>query len=112
MSTFGSHRAVSSSFALFLLAIAAPAFAQENGPPQDLGSPPPFVAKGAFHRVTLPSGSQEFNELLQRGAIVWGEDYGSFTLLYVDARRAGGIPLMVNRGAQIVDEMTLVPFDG
>ena len=111
MSTFGSHRAVSSSFALFLLAFAAPASAQES-PPQDLGTPLPFVAKGAFHRVTLPAGSPEFDELLQRSAVVWGEDYGSFTLLYVDARRAGGIPRMLGRGAQLVDEMTLVPFNG
>ena len=112
MSTFGFPRAVSSALVLSLFAAAVPAYAQDDGPPQDAGTPPQFVAKGAFHRVTLTAGSAEFDELLLRGAVIWGEDYGSFTLLYVDARRAGGLARVIGRGGQVVDEMTLADFNG
>jgi hypothetical protein len=40
-----------------------------------------------------------------------GEDYGSFTLAYVDTRRTGGIAA-VQAPASIADEMTRVDFNG
>jgi hypothetical protein len=90
MNRFGIPRLVSSSFALSLLVLAAPARGQDNGPPQDLGSSEAvYLAKGVFHRAILPSDSPVITDLMIRNAIVWAEDYGSFTLLYVDARRGG-----------------------
>jgi hypothetical protein len=113
MNRFGIPRLVSSSFALSLLVLAAPARGQDNGPPQDLGSSEAvYLAKGVFHRAILPSDSPVITDLMIRNAIVWAEDYGSFTLLYVDARRGGGVHNLIERGVQIADALTLADFNG
>jgi len=78
--------------------------------PQDAASP--FVAAGPFHRVIVRAGSQTLPELARDGAVLWAEDYGSYSLACVNADRAGGLARLQAAGAQLADEMTLVDFNG
>ncbi|HEV8113894.1 MAG TPA: S8 family serine peptidase [Planctomycetota bacterium] len=94
---------VVSCFATFCLLFSASA-----GEAQDA----PFVAEGALHRVIVPAGSPELANLAKNGGILWAEDYGSFTLAYVDTRRTGGIAAVQAAGLEIADEMTRVDFNG
>jgi len=115
MTTFGIPTSVSSSLALFSISVAfaAPAASQDNGPPQEISAAPAeYVAKSTFHRVIVPADSSSMTTLLGANAVIWAEDYGSFSLAYVDARRVGGVAHLAAMGIQIVDAMTLVDFNG
>ncbi len=71
-----------------------------------------FVARGPLHRMLVNEESPLFALLLEAQAVVSSEDYGSFRLLVVDARRVGGLSRLRTLDAQLQDELTLVDLNG
>ncbi len=74
--------------------------------------PDDFVANSPFHRVRIEPESAALGWLASREAIVWAEDYGSFSIALVDARRTGGMAGLRALGVEIQDELTLVELNG
>jgi subtilisin-like proprotein convertase family protein len=85
-----------------------------------LAIPEDFVASGPFHRVIVRSEAPSLDALLTKDAVLESEDYGSFRLLTVDTRklvqhpnaRNTGMAELVALGIDIVDEQTLINFNG
>src|SRR5882672_4328151 len=61
----------------------------------------PFVARGPMHRLFIASDNALLPELVTHNALASLQDYGSFTIAQVDARRAGGLESLLARGAQL-----------
>ncbi len=104
--------------ALVVSLLLAPGFAQS---PQDAAQatsaspeaiPEGYIAPGPLHRVLLPAHAEAITRLIERGAVLQSEDYGSFVQLVVDASHAGGVEGLRALGAQLADEFTLVEFNG
>ncbi len=74
--------------------------------------PEGFVARGANHRLILRANDPLLARIAASGAQRWSEDYGSFVLLEVSLPRPGDLAALLARGAQLVDEQTLVSFNG
>jgi subtilisin-like proprotein convertase family protein len=74
--------------------------------------PAPFVARGPLHRIVIAPDNPLLSDLFSRNALASVEDYGSFTFAVVDASRAGGLAALLERGAQLADEQTLVELNG
>lgn len=111
----GTTSSVSSS------SVAAASPSLEQSPTTSLSIPESFVARGPLHRVVARNGDPAFDEVMTRGAVVTSENYGSFWLLLVDARRLvlgsapsdeAGVAAVRKLGLDIVDEYTLVDFNG
>jgi subtilisin-like proprotein convertase family protein len=96
----------SAQFALDVQANNAPAEASGDAIPEG------FVANGIFHRLRVAADDPLLAELLASGAVRKLEDYGSFVTVEVAAPRAGGLASLLARGAQLVDEQTLIAFNG
>jgi subtilisin-like proprotein convertase family protein len=102
--------------------------AEQVSATSSLSIPESFVAHGPLHRVIVRQGDPAFDQVMTRGAVVASEDYGSFWLLLVDARRLitganaaapgavpaieAGVAAIRDLGLDIVDEGTLVDFNG
>jgi hypothetical protein len=94
-------------------ALLDPAFPpQEEHATVSEAIPDGFVANSAFHRVRIDPRSEAYAWLEARQAIVWKEDYGSFALVLVDARRTGGMAGLLALGVDVQDELTLVDLNG
>lgn len=101
------------------LSLTAGAHAQraldaEPSPPAHTADaiPEGFVARGMFHRLRLDADDPLIGELLLSGAVRKLEDYGSFVTVEVATPRAGGLASLLARGALLIDEQTLVNFNG
>jgi subtilisin-like proprotein convertase family protein len=83
--------------------------------PQDavsLAIPEDFVSAGPVHRVLVSHADPALDFLQRLGAIVAREDYGSFSLLAVDAASVGGREGLALMGLGLADELTLVNLNG
>ncbi|MEY2784135.1 MAG: hypothetical protein RL277_339 [Planctomycetota bacterium] len=74
--------------------------------------PEGYIAPGPLHRVLFPADSPGLQSLLERGAVLSSEDYGSFSWAWVDATRVGGVEGLRAAGAELRDEDTLIDFNG
>jgi subtilisin-like proprotein convertase family protein len=84
----------------------------EPDPTVSLAIPEDFIATGPLHRLIARPQDPQIAGLQRLGALVASEDYGSFVLLVVDARRLGGAQNLAALGMELADELTLVNFNG
>jgi subtilisin-like proprotein convertase family protein len=98
-----------------ILSFVAPAGAQSgaaSAATASLSIPEDFVAAGPLHRVIARAGDPVIDLVAQLGALVAREDYGSFSLLVVDATFFGGVDVLPSLGLQLADEGTLINLNG
>ncbi len=103
-----------------ILSVAARVVAQGLAP--DVASPVPdtvslaipedWVSSGPVHRVLVNHADPALEFLERLGAIVAREDYGSFSLLVVDALIVGGQEGLQLLGLGLADELTLINLNG
>lgn len=110
----------SSSWAI-LACLAALSFAQqdlrETAGPEVTATPSEaipegFVARGPVHRLFLRRGDPLLATLAESGALQATEDYGSFLMVRALVPGAPELAALLERGATLVDELTLVQFNG
>jgi len=100
--------ALSSAFALLVAVVAsADPLARRSVAPEAIAE---HVAPGFLHRAIVDEGA--FERLLELDAVRSVEDYGSFRLVLVDARRTGGLRGLGALGARLADELALVELNG
>jgi|694.fasta_scaffold00591_14 subtilisin-like proprotein convertase family protein len=110
VSVFG--RAVASVIALGALSLPGLTQAQAADGPFLRSIPEGYIAPGPLHRVLFPAEAAGLQTLLERGAVLSSEDYGSFVWAWVDANRVGGVEGLRALGAELRDEDTLINFNG
>ncbi len=74
--------------------------------------PENYIARSPLHRITVSPNDPLVAQFSSELAIASAEDYGSFLFLTVDARRGATLGVLLQHGAQISDELTLVNFNG
>lgn len=74
--------------------------------------PAGFVARGAQHRFFLDPSDPLLGELASGGKLDSIEEYGSFVMARVTLGTEAEVADLQQRGAQLVDELTLVQFNG
>ena len=83
-----------------------------SGETVSLAIPEDFVASGPLHRVIARAGDPVIDLVARLGALVASEDYGSFSLLLIDATPFGGVDVLPSLGLQLADEGTLINLNG
>lgn len=107
------------SWSVLLPVLLAPLAWSQTGASPSAASPTPpeaipesYLATGPLHRVIVQADDPALAQLIARDAVRASEDYGSYFLLTVDARRVGGPAGLRSLGVEIQDELSLVNLNG